>query len=395
MMTDWRPLAMTLAAEMTSQGVLAPDWRPAFEQTPRHLFVPSFYTPARELIVGDDPDNHDRWLASVYSDESLTTRLLPAPGTDLLWPTSSSTRPSLMARMLGLLDVAEGHRVLEIGTGTGYNAALLCHRLGDSGVTSVDIDPVLVEAARDRLAGLGHRPHLVASDGIGGVFGRAPFDRILATCGVPAIPPAWIAQLGDDGLIVVDLRGELVSSLIVVRSAGRHSVTGRFLATPGHFMWLRARADNPLRHGGEYGVVYDFTDPLVDRTGIPLTAFDDPDFRFVLQLAVPRLGPIGRVIRDGRDGVFIVGDGDMSWVEISLDAGRGAGVRYGGPRLLWPSIVDIWRRWNDWGRPERVRFGLTAHDDGRQQIWLDQENAVMVTDRTDAWFGTGTRGGRA
>jgi protein-L-isoaspartate O-methyltransferase len=73
--------------------------------------------------------------------------------------TSSSTLPSLVLEMLEELDVAEGHRVLEIGTGSGYNAALLCQRLGSELVTSVDIDPELVDLARERLAANGVAVH--------------------------------------------------------------------------------------------------------------------------------------------------------------------------------------------------------------------------------------------
>lgn len=251
-----------------------------------------------------------------------------------------------MARMLALLDVADGHRVLEIGTGTGYHAALLSHRLGDTGVTSVDIDPALVGTARDRLAGLGYRPQLTAGDGAAGVAGQAPYNRIIATCGVPEIPPAWITQLTAGGLIVADVRSEVASSLVVARKSTPHSVTGRFLGHSGHFMWMRARVDNPLRTGGASGAVYDFTDPATDTTNIPLAAFDDEDFRFVLQLAVPRLRPVGHTIRDGRDGIFLVTDDTPAWVEISPDTGRGSTVRYGGPRPLWPGIAAAWQSWN-------------------------------------------------
>jgi protein-L-isoaspartate O-methyltransferase len=72
----------------------------------------------------------------------------------------------------GLLD-------LEVGTGTGYNTALLCHRLGADNVASVDLDPGLVEQARSRLAGRGHDPVLVAGDGSIGVADRAPYDLTL------------------------------------------------------------------------------------------------------------------------------------------------------------------------------------------------------------------------
>jgi protein-L-isoaspartate O-methyltransferase len=144
---------------------------------------------------------------------------------------------------------------------TGYNAALLSHRLGDMNVTSIDIDPALVETARGRLADLGYRPHLSAGDGADGVAGQAPYDRIIATCGIPEVPSAWITQLNTGGLIVADVRGELVSSLVVARKNTSHSVTGRFLASAGHFMWMRTKPDNPLRDGGAFGTVYHFTNP--------------------------------------------------------------------------------------------------------------------------------------
>ena len=94
-MIDWRPYAAALVAELTGAGVLASDWRQAFEQVPRHVFVPEFFTADDERVSADDPAQHDRWLAAVYSDTSLTTQIMTAPGTDLTWPTSSSTRPSL------------------------------------------------------------------------------------------------------------------------------------------------------------------------------------------------------------------------------------------------------------------------------------------------------------
>jgi protein-L-isoaspartate O-methyltransferase len=101
-----------------------------------------------------------------------------------------------MARMLELLDVTGADRVLEIGTSTGYNAALLCHRLTDARVTSIDIDLTLIAEARDRLASLGYQPCLVAGDGAAGVPGgprttgsspHVPCPRCLRT-GSPSLP---------------------------------------------------------------------------------------------------------------------------------------------------------------------------------------------------------------
>ncbi|MGH3781669.1 MAG: methyltransferase [Pseudonocardiaceae bacterium] len=79
---------------------------------------------------------------------------------------------------------------MEIGTGTGYNTALLCHRLGDAHVTSIDIDPDPVADAREPLAALRYLPTLLAGDGARGASGNAPYDRIIATCAVSTIPQA-------------------------------------------------------------------------------------------------------------------------------------------------------------------------------------------------------------
>lgn len=92
--------------------------------------------------------------------------------------------------MLEALDIQEGQRILEIGTDTGYNAALLGHRLGDDNVFSVDIDPELIDTARRRLADIGRHPHLAAGNGAEGWRGHGEgMPRIIglsprAPCGV-------------------------------------------------------------------------------------------------------------------------------------------------------------------------------------------------------------------
>jgi SAM-dependent methyltransferase len=85
-------------------------------------------------------------------------------------PTSSASAPAVVAVMLDRLDVRDGMRVLEIGTGTGYNAALMAHRIGGEHVYSIDIDPTLVAAARQALHGVGLHPTLVAADGYNPVY---------------------------------------------------------------------------------------------------------------------------------------------------------------------------------------------------------------------------------
>lgn len=165
--SQWRSRARELVAELTADGALrTPAWCSAFEQVPRHLFVPLIYRRDRRgdlrAVDGRDPAQRETWLTEVYCDDSLITQLAQVrPGYALrpfTVPASSSTRPSLMARMLEDLELTDGMRVLEIGT--GYNAALLAHRFGAAHVHSVDIHPGLIAAARNRLARLNYVPRL-------------------------------------------------------------------------------------------------------------------------------------------------------------------------------------------------------------------------------------------
>ncbi|MGH3995296.1 MAG: methyltransferase domain-containing protein, partial [Pseudonocardiaceae bacterium] len=210
---DWRERARRLVDRLTADGDLhTPGWREALLAVPRHAFVPRYYEldnntrPATwKRHEPSDEASTARWLELVYSPTTLVTALADYAGRGVQTGVVSSTKPDLMIRMLEVLQVADGMRALEIGTGTGYNAALLCHRLGQDNVCSIDIDPALITDARARLAGLGYHPALVAADGAEGLAGHAPFDRIIATCSVRAIPPAWIHQLAPGGLLLVHL----------------------------------------------------------------------------------------------------------------------------------------------------------------------------------------------
>lgn len=330
------------------------------------------------VLDGSDPEHHREWLDAVYSDESLATRYAPVPGTNLMWPTSSSTKPSLMARMLSLLAVHSGHRVMEIGTGTGYNTALLCHRLGNSNVASIDIDPDLVTSARAHLAELGHGPTLVTGDGTQGIPDAAPFDRIIATCAVPAVPRQWIIQLREGGVIVTDLRGNLSSNLTVLHKINPTTVEGRVLIIPGHFMWLRPHVGNPLRDGDELVTTIDRDGAIQRRTQLDPGILDHPGLRFLLQLREPTVQAVWLVIRDGAE-LLCVHARDGAWAEADPTAQHGQHtVTQGGPRRIWDRIEHIAALWSQLGRPSADRFGLTVTTD-QQRLWLDTpENHRLV-----------------
>jgi protein-L-isoaspartate(D-aspartate) O-methyltransferase len=172
---------------MARAGLLAgPALEAAFRAVPRAWFVPE--APAAEVL-----DEH----------RAVTTHRTA-------WgePTSSSSSPTIMALMLAALDVRPGQRVLEIGAGTGYDAAVLAHLVGDGSlVTSIDLDPQVVAEARRHLAAAGHeRVDVRLGDGWTGAPDRAPFDRIIVTAAAVDLVPAWIEQLADPGVLVVPLQ---------------------------------------------------------------------------------------------------------------------------------------------------------------------------------------------
>jgi protein-L-isoaspartate(D-aspartate) O-methyltransferase len=141
--------------------------------------------------------------------------------------------------------VEPGQRVLEIGAGTGYNAALLAHLVGPEGqVVSVDIDADLVERAREHLIDAGHSEvTVVCGDGAEGFTPAAPYDRVIATVGVWDLSPAWLDQLGPGGRIVAPLDVRGVQRSVAMERAGGHW-TSRSVVPCG-FMRMRGPFAGP------------------------------------------------------------------------------------------------------------------------------------------------------
>lgn len=225
------------------------EWERAFRETPRHVFVDrGVLAEDRTAVVSSDTPG---WMDLVYADETLLTQVGEVgdgPGRHGV-PTSSSSRPRVMAVMLDRLDIRPTQKILEIGTGTGYNTAILAHRVGPEHVCSVDIDPGLVDDARGRLATLDQRPNLSARNGAEGWAEHGPFDRILATCAISHVPPAWVDQLAEGGRIVAPLDAGESGPLLVLDKTASDEVSGRIDPYPVHFMPMRERADSPLGVG--------------------------------------------------------------------------------------------------------------------------------------------------
>ena len=201
----------------------------ALRAVPRHLFLPDLPPEA------------------TYADDAIVTKR--DQGGQAI---SSSSQPAIMAIMLDQLDLAPGQRVLEIGAGTGYNAALISHIVGASGqVTSIDIDPELVGTAREHLASAGFAAVTVASaDGAGGYPEHAPYDRIIATVGVSDLAGPWLEQAAPGARIVVplDVRGTQVA--VAFERADPAGIEGPWTSrslAPCGFMRMRGSLAGPER----------------------------------------------------------------------------------------------------------------------------------------------------
>lgn len=217
----------------------------ALQRVPRAAFIPEVVWVRRDdgwavpLRRADDPD---RWMELVMSGESVITQVDDGVTEKGVWPTSSASAPHIVAAMLDALDVEAGLKVLEVGTATGYNAALLAELAGPSNVTTIEIDPGLAAHARAALHEAGYPLQVVTGDGTGGYADNAPYDRVLATAAVCELPYAWVRQTRPGGLIVAPW-GPTVhpDEPLAVLEVGDNGVAeGRF-TVPAWFMPMRGQ----------------------------------------------------------------------------------------------------------------------------------------------------------
>jgi len=227
----------------------------AFRATPRHRFLDRIWHCHRQQGGWREIHTHNpgrQELRLLYADRALTTRLSDAGPGQAPVPISSSSQPSLMAEMLEDLLLSPGLRTLEIGAGTGYNAALLARVVGR--VVSLEIDRrVLTEAEQHLQTFPDRRVELRHGDGRLGCPEEAPFDRILVTAASLDLEPAWLEQLADNGLLIAPL--DLAPGLAyLVRGTCRAGVFEGRLTRPAYFMPLRdeeeeGREDAPTSSG--------------------------------------------------------------------------------------------------------------------------------------------------
>ena len=381
-----RPYAEALVAALKSEGRLSsPLVEAAFKEVPRHPFIDHFYLLERkdrrmqwQQVQPSTVQNTDAWLRAVYANQPVVTAF-----DEYNTPTSSSSSPDAMALMLEASELGPGLRVLEIGTGTGYNAALLAHIVGDPhNIFTVEIDAALARRAQrilDQVAGEGITVN--AGDGLCGYAPGAPYDRMIATGSYHKVPLDWLDQLQPGGILVMNLRGHLgaCAFLKVVKSGPRRTAHGTFLAG-SDFMELRD-AQAPSHRVTDLVARY-LGRPTVEQRIFTSTEFDpallwDHRLEFLLQFSFPEMyftsvqvDPMCPCLIDTASDTMLVfrpEERQGEWL-----------VEIKGQEQLWNRVAQAYGWWVEAGFANINAYRLEIDSSGKQHVILASKEGMRI-----------------
>ncbi len=344
----------------------------AFAAIPREPFVPLFYKQqGREWVPYSKETQDEPWLGMIYQDEALVT-LLDAQNI----PISSSSQPSLMAAMLEALDVQPGNTTLEIGTGTGYNAALLSQLTGDPRlVTTIEMNRDLVTQAEQILHEIVGPVTVIAGNGYA-IAAEQSYDRIIATASAPRVPHSWYRQLSGGGRLVMPLMGSLNVSGFLIIEKGETQGVGHFLPIPLGFMPMRSSDTTTDPTSRELFQLPIKGSVSVDESSYPLIeALAEPDFRWFLEWAWPSEGILQMVrmtLQNGRRALLLKDPRQRTILQLTQEpSGNWCGQQHG-EFPLWQRICRSYQEYQELGRPgkDAYQMGLNA-----QQAYLSVRSA--------------------
>ncbi|RPK60603.1 Protein-L-isoaspartate O-methyltransferase [Streptomyces sp. ADI96-02] len=359
MLEDHRRALLSAMDEQALWPADSPWVREAMESLPRDLFAP----PAVQVWTGERYEavrrvgTPEAWAAAVHPGPYASTVTQVTDGI----PTSSISCAAIVATMLDSLALETGHAVLELGAGSGWNAALMTRRAAR--VTSVEVDGQLASRARHRIEAAGRRVEVAVGDGDHGWPAGAPFDRVVATYAVESVPWAWVEQTRPGGRIVTPWGHTGCVALTVARdgasAVGWMQAAARFMPARGsvaNASFQQVRRDEP-------GTPAALPRPLVDLARA--------DVLFALRVLVPdvridlRTGP-------GAPRAWL-SDGRASWAVLTQDGVSAHGLR-GGERDVTEEVARAWRQWEERGAPGMFDFGLHVTADGQHAFTGDDPN---------------------
>jgi protein-L-isoaspartate(D-aspartate) O-methyltransferase len=360
-MDDWNAQRNQMVDSLRDRGAVTLETvERAFRRVPRHVFLPT-----------EDAQ-------SAYTRGAIVTKVRDG------MPVSASSDPAVMAIMIEQLEVNSGANVLEIGAGTGYNAAILAEMVGPGGVvTTVDLDEDICAAASNNLARSGYAVVRVeCGDGARGVPERAPFDRIIVAVGVYEVSKHWVGQLKAGGIILVPLWIRGAQCLVAFEQVGAslHSRSVRpggfmrmrgILAGPESFITLRdgwmisaenpAHADVPLFERMLRGS-FEEDDALAEQIGSSLFAFS-----LFVASRDSRVVVLGRNDDAGQMTGYAVALFDAGSASLCLavakldDAGAGrSSVRSYGASGMREAMEQHLEQWTSLGQPTLQQLHVRA-----------------------------------
>ncbi|MBC9731412.1 methyltransferase, FxLD system [Streptomyces sp. TRM68367] len=364
---DAERLRNVLVDQLRADGhARTPAVETALRTVPRHVFVP------------------EESLEDAYANAPVHIKY-DTDGTSI----SCASQPGVVALMLDQLDAQPGERILELGAGTGYNAGLLAHLVGENGhVTTLDVDDDLVEGARTHLAAAGiTNVEAVTRDGALGYAEGAPYDRIIATVGAHGVPHAWLQQLAPGGRLLVPqrLKGTVSRSIAYEQRDGRWVSLGSEMNT---FMPLRRgiadddrrviplSTDGAVRLQAPAGLNIDadalagvLDQPRTEEwTGMTVRAMESPEWMELFVTCSLSSGLIRMLFPQSAKGTLLSEDPYPSSTAV-VDKGA---VTYLARRLSKKKTPESGKLWE---------FGVIGHGPGSDELAAKVADTIRTWDR--------------
>lgn len=353
---NWRPSAARLAAEVTHASS---RWRPVVMHVPRHVFVPRWWDwssagtgPWRDTWeLRDSEADRTMWLDVAYRDRSLITQVgeqhADHAGPDdrpAGRPTSSATMPGLLVQLYRHAMIGDGMDVLDVGTGSGYGTALLTRRLGDPHVTSVDVDPYLVKAARERLQEAGMHPVVEACDATGPLPGGPErYERIISTVAVRPVPASWLATLKPGGRLVTTITG--TNLILTADKTEDGGASGRTEWDRAGFMHSRSGPGYPPAIPDRFEEIRDAKGDQFTTGRFPVVDVNNAwELYSTLGLILPGVQHHYEETPDGKRTAWMLHP-DGSWARATATGDQTPVIHQSGPRRLWNILDDLRRDW--------------------------------------------------
>ena len=360
-MADAQVLRQCMVEGLAERGELDERWRAAFTEVPRHVFVPELVWHQDRGFQGDcdlvplrRAEDPQRWLELAYANTSVITQVDDGHPTGEngrgFEVSSSASMPAVVAQMLTALDAEPGMRVLEIGTGTGYNAALLAHRLGAPHVVSMEIDATVAEHAQDALAAVGYGAlRVITGDGAQGYPPAAPYDRVISTAAAAEVPYSWVAQTTPGGLVLTPWGTAYYPGGLLALSVGTDgTATGKIVGSAS-FMWLRAQRIPRYTIGQ---IMRDHDAAAGSTTDLhPWYVTNDAHAATAIGLRVPGCQKFYHPHSPDIGTLYLADQHHRCWATVHITPEPPYEVRQYGHRKLWDDVETAYHWWKDTGKP--------------------------------------------